>query len=88
MIRSTAFDDTYLLIDKRHYIVCIAYNLREIDDFLRNKSASDYTMIVKHFDIDKWGMSVKEYDSQWNVINEGFLSYYEYGNEIWKWSVF
>lgn len=88
MIRSTAFDDMYMLVDKQHYIVCYAYNLREIDDFLRNKSANDYTMIVKHFDIDKFGMTVKEYDSQWNVLNEGFLSYYEYDNEIWKWNMF
>mgnify|MGYP003289162088 CR=1 FL=1 len=88
MIRSTTFDDTYMLVDKQHYIVCIAYNLREIDNFLRNKSASDYTIIVKHFDIDKCGMIVKEYDSQWNVLNEGFLSYSEYGNTIWEWNVF
>lgn len=84
MIRSTTFDDKYMLVDKQHYIVCIAYNLREIDDFLRNKNASEYTMIVRHFDIDKFGMTVKEYDSQGNVLDGGFLSYYEYGNAIWE----
>lgn len=88
MIRDTTFDDTYILVDKQHYIVCYAYNLRKIDNFLRNKRSSDYTMIVKHFDIDKLGMTVKEYDSQWNVLNEGFLSYYEYGNAIWNWNMF
>lgn len=44
-------------------------------------------MIVKHFDIDKWGMTVKEYDSQGNVFDEGFLSYYEYGNAVWNWDM-
>lgn len=87
MIRN-ATDDMYMLVDKQRYIVCIDCNLYTIAKFLYNKNASDYTMIVKHFDIDKWGMSVKEYDSKGNVLDEGFLSYYEYGNEIWKWNVF
>lgn len=84
MIRSTEFDDKYMLVDKQGYIVCIAYNLEKIANFLHNKNSSDYTMIVRHFDVDKCGMTVKEYDSQGNILDEGFLSYYEYGNAIWE----
>lgn len=86
MIRSTTFDDKYMLVDKQGYIVCTAYglDLEKIANFLHNKNSSNYTMIVRHFDIDKCDMTVKEYDSQGNILDEGFLSYYEYGNAIWK----
>lgn len=84
MIRSTHFDNKYVIVDKQYYITCIAYNLEDVANFINRHNASDYTMIVRHFDIDKWGMSVKEYDSKGNVLDEGFLSYYEHGNAIWE----
>lgn len=84
MIRSTTFDDKYMVVDRQRYIVCTAYNLRKISEFMHDKIASDYTMIVQHFDVNKWGMVVKEYDSQGNILDEGFLSYYDYRNAIWE----
>lgn len=84
MIRSTTFDTKYLVVDKHRYIVCAAYNLKELDDFFHNKNRSEYTIIVRQFDVDKCGMTVKEYDNQGNIIDESFLSYYDYGNAIWE----
>lgn len=83
MIRSTYFDSQYLLVDKQRCIVCIACDLEKIDKFLRGRNASEFTIISKHFSVDKWGMTVKEFDSQGNILDEKFLSYSDYGDAIW-----
>lgn len=84
MIRSTEFDDKYMVVDRQRYIVCTAYNLEKISKYMHNKNASEYTMIVRHFDVDKCDMVVKEYNIQGNVLDENFLSYSDYGNAIWE----
>lgn len=84
MTRSTDFDDKYMVVDSQRYIVCTVYSLRELSEFMSDKNASDYTMIVRHFDVDKCGMIVKEYNSQGNILDENFLSHFDYGNAIWE----